>query len=223
MRPQPFGSMKICTLLGKSWLTRAVLLLIMNTGSNQTDLPAKNPSVTCSRTKERCFLSEAHIVKYFTRRSPRSLVVKDSMNRFSMSNNGDTTSTNNGFTLQQICELLDGTFMCGEEQADQQVYTACGCDLMSDVLAFTRSGSVLLTGLTNMQVIRTAEMLDLKAVVFVRSKRPDESVVEMARSLNMVLVMSPHPLYESCGRLFAAGMPGCQSNLDFTKKEPAQA
>lgn len=82
--------------------------------------------------------------------------------------------------------------------------------MMSDVLAFTRPGSVLLTGLTNPQVVRTAEMLDLKGIVFVRDKRPDEKTVEMARSLNLVLILTPYPLYESCGRLYAAGLGGCQ-------------
>lgn len=115
-----------------------------------------------------------------------------------------------GFTLQQVCDLLDGKIVCGEEWADQTVASACGCDLMSDVLAFTRPGSVLLTGLTNSQVVRTAEMLDLKAVVFVRSKRPDENTIAMARSMQLVLICSPYPLYESCGRLYAAGLPGCQ-------------
>jgi hypothetical protein len=82
---------------------------------------------------------------------------------------------------------------------------------MSDVLAFTRPGSVLLTGLTNSQVIRTAEMLDLKAVVFVRSKKPDERTIKMAESLQIVLILSPYPLYESCGILYNAGLSGCQS------------
>ena len=81
---------------------------------------------------------------------------------------------------------------------------------MSDVLAFTRPGSVLLTGLTNSQVIRTAEMLDLKGVVFVRSKKPDERTVKMAEALQLVIICSPHPLYESCGRLYASGLGGCQ-------------
>lgn len=115
-----------------------------------------------------------------------------------------------GFTLRKICELLDGQIVRGDSKADQTVKNACGCDLMSDVLAFTRPGSLLLTGLTNAQVIRTAEMLDLKGVVFVRDKRPDEATLEMAEKMNLVIILSPYPLYESCGRLFAAGLSGCQ-------------
>ncbi|MEN6357121.1 MAG: hypothetical protein ABFD83_08570 [Armatimonadota bacterium] len=106
--------------------------------------------------------------------------------------------------------MLDGTIICGMDRAQETVSSACGCDLMSDVLAFTRSGSVLLTGLTNPQVIRTAEMLDLKGIVFVRDKRPDEHTVRMAQSLGLVLILSPHPLYESCGKLYKAGLEGCR-------------
>lgn len=113
-------------------------------------------------------------------------------------------------TLRQISQILDGEIICGEQFADRTVSSACGCDLMSDVLAFTRPGSVLLTGLTNAQVVRTAEMLDLKGVVFVRNKRPDERTVRMAEALELVLILSPQPLYESCGRLYEAGLAGCQ-------------
>ncbi len=123
------------------------------------------------------------------------------------------------FTLRDICTLLSGQIVCGDQRADQKVTSACGCDLMSDVLAFTRPGSVLLTGLTNSQVIRTAEMLDLKAIVFVRDKRPDEQTIEMANSMQMVIILSPCPLYESCGRLYKAGLMGC---LDVDPKIGAE-
>lgn len=126
--------------------------------------------------------------------------------------NTEISGGEGGLTLRRICELLDGEIICREELADRCVASACGCDLMSDVLAFTRPGSVLLTGLTNSQVIRTAEMLDLKAVVFVRSKRPDERTIRMAESLQLVVILSPHPLYESCGRLYVAGLGGCQNS-----------
>ncbi len=112
-------------------------------------------------------------------------------------------------SLKQVCEVIDGEIICCEQAGDQEVSTACGCDLMSDVLSFTKSGSVLLTGLANAQVIRTAEMLDLKAVVFVRRKEPDAAAFEMARKMNLVLIKTPLPLFESCGRLYAAGLSGC--------------
>lgn len=126
--------------------------------------------------------------------------------------NAETLQGTGGLTLNRVCEYLDGEIICKPELADQEVNSACGCDLMSDVLAFTRPGSVLLTGLTNSQVIRTAEMLDLKAVVFVRSKKPDERTVKMAEALQLVLILSPYPLYESCGRLYSAGLAGCHTD-----------
>ncbi len=124
--------------------------------------------------------------------------------------NIEVESAVNTFTLQQVCDILNGEIICGEQSADQRVASACGCDLMSDVLAFTKPGSVLLTGLTNSQVIRTAEMLDLKGIVFVRSKKPDEKTIKMAEALQLVLILSPYPLYESCGKLYVAGLGGCQ-------------
>jgi hypothetical protein len=114
-------------------------------------------------------------------------------------------------TLAEICKLLDGTLVCGESRSEETAGSACGSDLMSDVLALTKPGSVLLTGLTNPQVVRTAEMLDLKAIVFVRNKQPDEKTVRMAQSIDLVLILSPYPLYESCGRLYKAGLAGCYS------------
>jgi hypothetical protein len=116
-----------------------------------------------------------------------------------------------GLTLASICGILDGRVICGQERTEETANSACGSDLMSDVLALTRPGSVLLTGLTNPQVVRTAEMLDLKAIVFVRNKQPDERTVRMAESIDLVLICSPYPLYESCGRLYKAGLGGCYS------------
>jgi predicted transcriptional regulator len=122
----------------------------------------------------------------------------------------DRADSVGGIELSRVCQILDGEVICGAEALDQVIESACGCDLMSDVLAFTRPGSILLTGLTNAQVVRTAEMLDLKAIVFVRSKRPDDATIELAKSVGMVLICSPYPLYESCGRLYMAGLCGCQ-------------
>lgn len=122
----------------------------------------------------------------------------------------------NKLTIQQVCKLLDGTILCGEQNISKLVSSACGCDLMSDALAYTKPGSVLLTGLTNSQVVRTAEMLDLKVIVFVRSKRPEEQTVNMAKSMGLTLILSPLSLYDSCGLLYNAGLPGCLQNM-YTK------
>ena len=80
---------------------------------------------------------------------------------------------------------------------------------MSDVLAFTKPGSLLLTGLINNQVIRTAEILDLKGIVFVRNKKPNAQMVQMAKDCGIPLLSSPYPLFESCGLLYKKGVKGC--------------
>jgi len=116
-----------------------------------------------------------------------------------------------GITLAAVCKVLDAEVICGHDKLGQVIKTACGCDLMSDVLAFTRPGSVLLTGLTNQQVKRTAEMLDLAAVVIVRNKQPDETMVELARKKGIPILLSPYPLYESCGLLYTKGLMGCSN------------
>ena len=78
--------------------------------------------------------------------------------------------------------------ICGSEKLGEEVLSACGADLMSDVLMFVKADCVLLTGLCNPQVIRTAEMLDVKAVVFVRGKQPDEDILELAQENEMVIL-----------------------------------
>ena len=85
----------------------------------------------------------------------------------------------------------------------------CGCDLMSDVLSFIKPNSLLLTGLTNPQVIRTAEMADIKAICFIRGKKPDKETVELAKSKNIPLLLTDLPMFEACGRLYKEGLAGC--------------
>ncbi len=114
-----------------------------------------------------------------------------------------------GVKIEDIRNALRADVLCCEEKLGEEVHNACGCDLMSDVLAFTKPGALLLTGLTNSQVIRTAEILDLKGVIFVRNKRPDEATIAMARDCGIPLLSSPYPLYESCGLLYAKGLKGC--------------
>lgn len=83
-------------------------------------------------------------------------------------------------TITEIIDVLDARVLRGQEKIDQQVFSACCSDLMSDVLAFVNEKTVLLTGLTNMHVVRTAEMLDLKCLIFARGKVPQEDVLDAA-------------------------------------------
>lgn len=110
--------------------------------------------------------------------------------------------------LREIVELLDCEIIAGEEFLDREVKYAFGSDLMSDVLAYTEEETVLLTGLCNNQVIRTAEMLDLKAIVFVRGKCPTEEIVELAKEDDMILVKTKHSMYSASGILYSQGLEG---------------
>lgn len=110
--------------------------------------------------------------------------------------------------ISKLKELLDAEIVCGEENIEQSVYSACGSDMMSDVLAYVKDQAVLLTGLVNSQVIRTAEMMDMKCIVFVRSKQPTEEMIELAREGSLVVLTTDRRLYEACGILYINGLIG---------------
>lgn len=110
--------------------------------------------------------------------------------------------------LAKVKELLDAEVLTTTPWEDIDVNSAFGCDLMSDVLAFVKDQSLLLTGLVNPQVIRTAEMLDIRVIVFVRGKRPTPEMVNLGESLNMIIMCTNNSLYVSSGKLYAEGMAG---------------
>ncbi len=110
--------------------------------------------------------------------------------------------------ISDIKRLLNAEVLVGEEYLDKKINGACGSDLMSDVLAYVHVEGILLTGLTNHQVIRTAEMLDLSAIVFVRGKVPPKEVVEMAKDMELVLLSTKYTLFNSCGILYTNGLKG---------------
>ena len=110
--------------------------------------------------------------------------------------------------LSDVKKILDANVVTGEEFLEREVHSACGSDLMSDVLAFVKEEALLLTGLVNGQVIRTAEMMDIKAIVFVRGKKPTEDIKELAKEYGMVVMTTDYPLYPACGRLYKEGLVG---------------
>ena len=112
-------------------------------------------------------------------------------------------------TLEQIKNILGAEVISGSANLQMEVKMGCGADLMSDVLAFIKEGSLLMTGLTNPQVIRTAEMVDIKAICFVRGKRPGPDTIRLAESKGLPLLMTELPMFEACGRLYKNGLPGC--------------
>ena len=110
--------------------------------------------------------------------------------------------------LWEVKEILEAEVLLGERNLDQEIHSACGCDFMSDVLAFVKNQAMLLTGMVNPQVIRTAEMMDMKCVVFVRGKQPDEVTLRLAEERNIVIMTSPKRLYTACGLLYNHGLLG---------------
>ena len=115
----------------------------------------------------------------------------------------------------KICEirdLLGAELLCGEENLEAQVYSACSSDMMSDVLAFVKDQSVLLTGLVNPQVIRTAEMMDMHCIVFVRGKEPDDAMIALAKERSIALMKTPYRMFTACGLLYDNGLRGGREN-----------
>ena len=111
--------------------------------------------------------------------------------------------------LSRVQELLNAKVYSGENMIfETEVKEACGSDLMSDVLAFVKDQGLLLTGLQNLQVIRTAEMMDMICIVFVRSKTPTEEMLELARDSGIVIMRTKKRLYEACGLLYTNGLVG---------------
>lgn len=110
--------------------------------------------------------------------------------------------------LSEVKEILDAEILTGEEYLERRVCSAFGSDLMSDVLAFVEDCTLLLTGLTNLQVIRTAEMVDLNAIVFVRGKKPSEEIINMAKQHDIILMRTEKILYTACGKLYEKGLKG---------------
>ncbi len=108
--------------------------------------------------------------------------------------------------ISTIKELLDAQVVCNEDMLEHEVYSACGSDMMSDVLAYVKNQAVLLTGLVNSQVVRTAEMMDMVCIVFVRSKQPTPEMIELAESSGMVVMTTKMRMYEACGLLYSGGL-----------------
>jgi len=109
--------------------------------------------------------------------------------------------------LSKIIEILEAELLSGDN-TDMEIVSACGSDLMSDVMAYVKENVLLLTGLVSPQVIRTAEMMDIKAVVFVRGKTPGENILELATEKNIAVMTTRNPMFIACGKLYEAGLTG---------------
>ncbi len=108
--------------------------------------------------------------------------------------------------LKEIAVILNATISCGAEMLEEEVEMAFSSDLMSDVLTLDSDNLILLTGLVNIQAIRTAEMADIHAIVFVRNKKTNPQMLELAKEKGMCILESPYSLFKSSGLLFQAGL-----------------
>ncbi|MFQ5799690.1 MAG: hypothetical protein ACE5H0_13500 [Bacteroidota bacterium] len=115
-------------------------------------------------------------------------------------------------TLEEVKRILEAEVIVGSNLEKINVAMGCGADLMSDVLAFSKKGTLLLTGLTNAQVVRTSDMVDIVAICFVRGKKPPKETAELAASSELPLLATELPMFEACGRLYRGGLKGCSEN-----------
>jgi len=110
--------------------------------------------------------------------------------------------------IAEIVKILDAEILTENANMDIDVCSACGSDLMSDVMAYVKDNVILLTGLVSPQVVRTAEMMDIKAVCFVRGKKPGKNIIDLANEKGIILLTTNHPMFITCGMLFNAGLTG---------------
>lgn len=112
-------------------------------------------------------------------------------------------------TLSEVIEILDAEVLFGGDRLHIEIKTAFGTDLMSAALAFAKSGGLLLTGLTNPQVIRTANILDIAAIVVIQGKKPSLETIQLAAEMCIPLLSTRYILFEAAGRLYVKGIRGC--------------
>jgi predicted transcriptional regulator len=119
--------------------------------------------------------------------------------------------------LAEIISLIDGTVFNSHSNLNIEIKGGCGADLMSDVLASVQPDAILLTGLCNPQVVRTAQMADVRAIIFVRGKQPNKDTIQLAEQEELPLISSPFGMFELCGRLFRAGLPSLETDMQQAK------
>jgi len=108
--------------------------------------------------------------------------------------------------MKEIINAVEGTLLTKQLKQDLDIHHCGAADLMSDVLSIMKPGSLLVTGLVNLQSIRTAEMANLAAIIYVRGKAPGSDAIDLANELGIPLIASHIGMYELCGRLYKAGL-----------------
>ena len=110
--------------------------------------------------------------------------------------------------IRESAARANAEVLCCEELLDNEVHSACGSDMMSDVLAYVKDQGLLITGLVNPQVVRTAEMMDMRAILFVRGKKPTPEILALAKQCEMVIMASELRMFEACGLIYESGLKG---------------
>jgi predicted transcriptional regulator len=108
--------------------------------------------------------------------------------------------------LSDVVRLVDGTVLCGEENLEREILLGFASDLMSDVLTLLADDILLITGLSNNQAIRTAEMSDILQILFVRNKRPTKSMIDLAVEHGITIITTPYSMFKASGLLFKSGL-----------------
>ena len=111
-------------------------------------------------------------------------------------------------TISRIIDILEARLLTKGADCTREVHTACGSDMMSDVLAYVKDQAVLLTGLNNPQVVRTADMMDMICIVFVRGKAPDEMLLDLAEERGIAVMATDKTMFTACGLLYSEGLRG---------------
>ena len=112
-------------------------------------------------------------------------------------------------TLKEISTILDATVINNSIDMEMKIESACSADMMSTVMYYHTAKSLLITGLAQPSVIRTAEMAGIKAIVFVLNKKPEENLIELAELKNIPLLSTPFCMYTASGKLYESGLPSC--------------
>jgi predicted transcriptional regulator len=121
--------------------------------------------------------------------------------------------------LKDIKNILKCRSLTSEKLLDKEIDYCFGADLMSDVLRYARTGSLLLTGITNNQVLQVAEIMDLSAIIFVRGKQPEQNIIEQAEVRKLPLLATENLLFDVCGILYVNGMRGGKTHLEENNEE----
>ena len=111
-------------------------------------------------------------------------------------------------TIYRIIDILEARLLTKGADCTREVHTACGSDMMSDVLAYVKDQAVLVTGLNNPQVVRTADMMDMICIVFVRGKKPDGAILQLAVDRGIAVLATKLPMFAACGLLYEKGLRG---------------